>query len=126
MESKRAIGRRIMAETLGKEYFERREASTNWFNEPMRRYSEENCFGDVWNRPGLEWPVRSLILIATLTALNRVAELRIHVRSAVNNGATVEQIQEVLYQCIPYCGLPASVESFKAAEEVLREMDLIK
>ncbi len=125
MDNKREIGRAIMAEVLGKEYFERRDASTTPFNQPIRTFSEENCFGDVWNRPGLERSTRSLILIATLTALNRVAELRLHVRSAINNGCTVDQIQEVLYQCVAYCGLPAGVESFKAAEEVLKEMGLL-
>ncbi len=125
METKQEIGRRIMSEVLGKEYFDRREATLSKFNEPIRRFSEENCFGDVWNRPGLERKTRSLILIATLTALNRVTELRFHVRSAINNGCTVEEIQEVLYQCISYCGLPAAVESFKAAEEVLKELKLV-
>ena len=111
-----------MSEVLGKEYFERRDASTSKFNLPIRIFSEENCFGDCWTRPGLERKTRSLILLATLTALNRVTEFRFHVRSAINNGCTVEEIQEVLYQCIAYCGLPAAVESFKAAEEVLTEM----
>lgn len=122
MSDKREAGRKVMSEILGKEYFDRREASLTPFNAPIRLYSEENCFGDVWSRPGLERKTRSLLLLATLTALNRVAELRIHVRAAINNGCTVEEIQETLYQCIVYCGLPAGVESFKAAEEVLKEM----
>jgi 4-carboxymuconolactone decarboxylase len=125
METKREIGRRIMAEVLGETYFARREAATSDFNLPIRIFSEENCFGDVWNRPGLERKTRSLLLIGMLTALNRVTEMRFHVRSAVNNGCTVNEIQEVLYQCISYCGLPAAVESFKAAEEVLIEMKLL-
>jgi 4-carboxymuconolactone decarboxylase len=125
MESKRDIGRRIMSEVLGPEYFARREASTSDFNMPIRVFSEEKCFGDLWNRPGLERKTRSLLLIGMLTALNRVTEMRFHVRSAINNGCTVSEIQEVLYQCITYCGLPAAVESFKAAEDVLTEMKLL-
>jgi 4-carboxymuconolactone decarboxylase len=125
METKREIGRRIMAEVLGEAYFARREASTSDFNLPIRIFSEENCFGDLWSRPGLERKTRSLLLIGMLTALNRVTEMRFHVRSAVNNGCTVSEIQEVLYQCITYCGLPAAVESFKAAEDVLTEMKLL-
>lgn len=125
METKREIGRRIMSEVLGETYFARREATTSEFNLPIRIFSEENCFGDLWNRPGLERKTRSLLLIGMLTALNRVTEMRFHVRSAINNGCTVSEIQEVLYQCITYCGLPAAVESFKAAEEVLTEMKLL-
>jgi 4-carboxymuconolactone decarboxylase len=125
METKRAIGRRIMEEVLGEAYFARREATTSDFNLPIRTFSEENCFGDLWNRPGLERKTRSLLLIGMLTALNRVTEMRFHVRSAINNGCTVGEIQEVLYQCITYCGLPAAVESFKAAEDVLTEMKLL-
>ncbi|MGF7159991.1 4-carboxymuconolactone decarboxylase [Rhodoligotrophos appendicifer] len=122
MNKKRETGRKIMSEVLGKEYFERREKSYSPFNTPIRVFSEENCFGDVWDRPGLERKTRSLLLLATLTALNRITEFKFHVRSAINNGCTVDEIQEVLYQCILYCGLPAAVESYKAAEEVLTEM----
>jgi 4-carboxymuconolactone decarboxylase len=125
MATKRDIGRKIMSEVLGEAYFARREASTTDFNLPIRIFSEENCFGDCWNRPGLERKTRSLLLIGMLTALNRVTEFRFHVRSAINNGCTVSEIQEVLYQCISYCGLPAAVESFKAAEDVLTEMKLL-
>jgi 4-carboxymuconolactone decarboxylase len=122
MTNRREIGRTILREVIGEEYFKNREQSTNDFNRPLRQFSEENCFGDLWTRPTFDRKMRSLLLIGMLTALNRVAEVKLHVRSTINNGGTVEEIQEVLYQCITYCGLPAAVESFRAAEEVLKEM----
>ncbi len=125
MNDKRVIGRRIMKEVLGEHYFGLREASTTNFNRPLREFSEENCFGDVWNRTTIDRKTRSLILLGMLTALNRAAELRIHVRAAVTNGCTVDEIQDVLYQTAIYCGLPAAVESFKVAEEVLRELQML-
>jgi 4-carboxymuconolactone decarboxylase len=76
----------------------------------------------VWNRPGLERKTRSLINLAMLTALNRSTELGAHVRGAVNNGATKEEIQEVLLQAAVYCGMPAGLESFRVAEKVLDDL----
>ncbi|MCP1337037.1 carboxymuconolactone decarboxylase family protein [Futiania mangrovi] len=118
---KREAGRQVMREVLGEGYLERRDASTNSFNAPLRRFSEESCFGESWSRPGLARPVRSLLCLVMLTALGRTAEFRIHVGAALNNGCTPEEIQEAIYQAAVYCGLPAAVESFRIAEEVLRE-----
>ena len=100
MSEKREAGRAIMREVLGKAYLERRDQMTNDFNRPIRRFSEESCFGEIWSRPGLERKVRSMLCLAMLTALNRPYELRIHVNSALNNGCTVEEIQEVLLQTV--------------------------
>lgn len=125
MPSKRDKGRAIMAEVLGKDYMARRDKTTNLFNSPMRQFSEENAFGDVWARPGLPRKVRSMLCLAMLTALGKPHEVRIHVGSALNNGCTPEEIQEVLYQSIIYCGLPAALESYRVAEEVLRERGLV-
>ena len=118
---KRDAGRQIMSEVLGSDYLARRDATTNSFNAPLRRFSEECCFGEAWSRPGLARPVRSLLCLVMLTALGRTAEFRIHVGAALNNGCTPEEIQEAIYQAAVYCGLPAAVESFRIAEEVLRE-----
>ena len=107
----------IMREVLGDEYIERRAASTNDFNAPLRRFSEESCFGDIWSRPGLERKVRSMLCLAMLTALNRPFEIRMHVNSALNNGCTVDEIQEALLQTVAYCGIPACIDSFRVAEE---------
>ncbi|QRG04638.1 carboxymuconolactone decarboxylase family protein [Xanthobacter dioxanivorans] len=125
MGDRRERGREIMREVLGEEYFNRRDKSTNDFNAPLRCYSERTCFGDAWDRPGLERRERSLILLGMLTALNRPHELKTHVRAAVRNGLSVAEIQEVLYLTAVYCGLPAAVDSFRIAEETLREMDLL-
>ena len=125
MSDKRERGRQIMREVLGADYFNRREATTNDFNAPIRRISEENCFGEIWSRPGLERKFRSMLCIAMLTALNRPHEIRIHINTAVNNGCTVEEIQEVLLQTVAYCGLPACIDSFRIAEDVLGERSLL-
>lgn len=111
-------GREIMAEVIGQDYFDKREASTNSFNADARRLSEEYCFGTIWDRPGLPRKTRSMLCLATLTALNRGTEFRAHVNGALNNGCTVEEIKEVLLQQIIYCGLPAGLESIRIAEEV--------
>ena len=125
MSTQIEIGRKNLREIIGAEYFDKRVASTNDFNRLVRDFSDEICFGDVWERPGLERKFRSLLLIGILTALNRAPELKLHVQGAINNGASVEEIQEVLYQCIVYCGLPAAVGAFKTAEEALAEMGQI-
>lgn len=125
-EEQRETGRNIMREVLGEGYFDRREASTNPFNAPLRRFSEESCFGTIWSRPSLPRKVRSMLCLAMLTALNRPHEIRMHVVSALNNGCTVEEIQEVLLQSAAYCGLPAAIDSGRVAEEVLRERGAIE
>ena len=119
MSDMRETGRQILKEVVGQEYFDKREASTNAFNEEARRLSEEYCFGEIWSRPGLERKTRSLLCVATMIALNRQHELRIHIGTALTNGATAEEIREVLLQSIIYCGLPAGLEGFRVAEEVL-------
>ncbi len=125
-EKQREAGRAILKEVLGDAYFQRRDATTNDFNRPLRQFSETYAFGDIWARPGLPKKTRSMLCMAMLTALGKPAELRLHVNSAINNGCTVEEIQEVLYQTVAYCGIPATIESFKVAEEVLKERGLLK
>lgn len=125
MNERREAGRRYLAENLGDDYLAKRDANTNSFNAPIRALSEEYAFGEVWSRPGLERKTRSMLCVAMLTALNRPHEIRIHVNSAINNGCTVSEIQEVLLQSVLYCGLPAAIDSFAIAEEVLRERGLL-
>jgi len=125
MSDMRETGRQVLKEVVGQEYFDKREASTNAFNEEARRLSEEYCFGEIWSRPGLERKTRSLLCVATMIALNRQHELRIHIGTALTNGATAEEIREVLLQSIIYCGLPAGLEGFRVAEEVLSSRGLI-
>lgn len=125
MNDLRETGRNIMREVIGDDYFRKREASTNAFNVDARRLSEEYCFGEIWSRPGLDRKTRSLLCITTMIALNRQHELRIHVGTALNNGATPDEIREVLLQSIIYCGLPAGLEGFRVAEEVLASRGLL-
>ncbi len=125
MTDRNERGRTIMREVIGETYFAAREASTNPFNADARRMSEEYCFGDVWDRPGLDRRTRSLVNIGLMTAMNRDAELRAHVNGAINNGCSVEEIKEVLLQCIIYCGLPAGLHATKLAEEVLGKLGLV-
>jgi 4-carboxymuconolactone decarboxylase len=119
-------GRRIMRELMGTEYIKRREGTRNPFNAVLHDYSEEVCFGRVWAREGIDRKQRSIINIAMLVALNRLVQLRTHLEGALNNGCTVQEIQEILLQSAVYCGLPAAVDAFRVAEEVLKARDLLK
>ena len=82
----------------------------------------EYCWGDVWNRPGLDRRTRSMLNLAMLTALNRPHELKLHIKGALNNGVTKEEIREVLMQTAIYCGVPAAVDSFRNAREVFKDL----
>jgi 4-carboxymuconolactone decarboxylase len=108
---------------LGADYVDRSLKSADTFTEPFQKLVTEWCWGEIWNRPGLDRKTRSLINLAMLTALNRPNEVRLHVRGALNNGATREEIREVLLQTTVYCGVPAALESFRIASEVLKEED---
>ena len=89
------------------------------FSLPIQHFVTRNAWGDVWQRPGLDLKTRSLITVAMLTALGKQHELKGHVRGALNNGVTPEQLQEVLLHASIYCGLPAAVEAFRTAAEVI-------
>ena len=106
---------------VGAEYVEKSLSAMTPFNAPFQKMVTEWCWGDVWTRPGLPRATRSMLNLAMLCALNRPHELRIHLRGALNNGVTPEQIQEVLLQVGVYCGVPASLEGFKIATEVIDE-----
>ncbi|MCC6532622.1 MAG: carboxymuconolactone decarboxylase family protein [Burkholderiales bacterium] len=114
-----------MLDILGERYVEQRDRSSNDFNRPLRDISVEFGFGAIWARPGLERKFRNLLCLAMLTALNRPEEIRIHVGLALNHGASVEEVREALLQTVWYCGYPAAAQSFKLAEEVLRERGLL-
>jgi 4-carboxymuconolactone decarboxylase len=109
-------------EVLGDEHVERVLSAATEFTTPSQELVTEFCWGEVWPRPGLDRRTRSLINLAMLTALNRMHEFRVHVRGAVNNGATGEEIRETLLQAMVYCGAPAGLESFREAQAVLDEI----
>ena len=107
---------------LGDAYVDASLASADSFSRDMQELVTQYCWGDIWNRPGLEPAQRSMINLAMLAALNRPHELATHVRGAVNNGLSPEQIKEVLLQVAVYCGVPAALDSFRVAREVLASM----
>jgi 4-carboxymuconolactone decarboxylase len=112
----------VRREVLGDAHVERSLAQVSDFSRPIQELVTEYCWGEIWSRDGLPRATRSLINIAMLTALNRGHELGVHVRGAINNGVTEAEIQEVLLQTAIYVGVPASLESFRIAEGVLKEM----
>ena len=90
---------------------------------PLQELVTQYCWGEVWGRPGLERRTRSMINLAMLTALNRPHEVKIHLRGALNNGVSREEIVEVLLQTMIYCGVPAAIDSFRIAKEIFAEAD---
>jgi 4-carboxymuconolactone decarboxylase len=118
------LGLKTRREVLGDEYVDAALANADEFNQPLQEFVTAYCWGDIWNRAGLDRRIRSLVNLAMLTALNRPHEIRVHVRGALNNGVTKEEIREVLLQTAVYCGVPAAVDSFRIARDVLKEMGL--
>jgi 4-carboxymuconolactone decarboxylase len=115
-------GMKVRRAVLGDAYVDRSLQSGTEFRKPMQDLVTEFCWGAVWGREGLDRRTRSLVNLGMLTALNRSTELAAHVRGAVNNGATKEEIQEVLLQAAVYCGMPAGLESFRVAEKVFDDL----
>jgi len=119
-------GLALRKQVLGAEYVEKSMASADSFSMPMQELSTEYCWGHVWTRPGLELRERSLINIAMISALNRPHELKLHVKAALNNGLTRDQIREVILQVAVYCGVPAGIDSTRIAREAFAEIDAAK
>jgi 4-carboxymuconolactone decarboxylase len=116
-------GLEIRKAVLGKEFVENSLKSADDFNMPMQELATEYCWGAVWGREGLTRKERSLLNLGMIAALNRPHELRLHIAGALRNGLTREQIREVFLQVAIYCGVPAGIDSFRAAREVFAELD---
>ncbi len=116
-------GIEMRKKVLGAEYVEQTLASTDKFTQPLQELVNEYCWGAVWARPGLEVRIRSMLTVAMLAALNRPRHLKTHLRAALTNGVTREEISEILMQAGIYCGLPAAVDGFQVAQEVFKESD---
>jgi len=116
-------GLKVRREVLGAEHVDRSLREADDFTREMQELVTQYCWGDVWNRPGLDRRTRSLLNLAMITALNRPHELKLHVRGALHNGLTRDEIKEVFLQAAIYCGVPAALDSFRVAKEVFREMD---
>lgn len=119
-------GLALRKQVLGADYVEKSMASADDFSLPMQELSTEYCWGHVWTRPGLQLRERSLINIAMISALNRPHELKLHVKAALNNGLTREEIREVILQVAVYCGVPAGIDSTRIAREAFAELDAAK
>ncbi len=116
-------GLKVRREVLGAEYVDRAIQTADDFNRPMQELVTRWCWGEVWNRPGLDRKTRSMLNLAMLTALNRPHEIKMHVRGALNNGLSRAQISEVFLHAAIYCGVPAAIDSFRTAKEVFAELD---
>ena len=116
-------GLAIRKSVLGAEFVERSIASADDFNRPMQELTTEYCWGWCWGRPGLDKKTRSTINLAMIAALNRPHELKMHVKGALVNGLTKDEIREILLQVAIYCGIPAGVDSFRIAKEAFAELD---
>ncbi len=119
-----AQGLQTRREVLGADYVDAAIANADDFNRPLQELLTQYCWGDVWNRPGLDRRTRSLLNLAMLTALNRPHELKLHVKGALNNGVTKDEMREVFLQALVYCGAPAAVDSFRTAREVFKELGI--
>jgi 4-carboxymuconolactone decarboxylase len=115
-------GLQTRREVLGEDYVNASLKNADSFNQRMQEHVTQYCWGDVWNRPGLDRRTRSFLNLAMLTALNRPHEIKLHVRGAINNGLSKDEIGEVFLQSAIYCGVPAAIDSFRVAKEVFAEM----
>ncbi len=122
MDSQYEAGLATRKQVMGEDFVAAAIANTTPFTQPIQDHINRAAWGDVWQRPGLELKTRSLITVAMLTALGKQNELKGHVRGALNNGATVEELQEVLLHASIYCGVPTAVEAFRTANEVVAAM----
>jgi 4-carboxymuconolactone decarboxylase len=110
-------------DVLGSDYVDQALQNADPFSLPLQEFVTQYAWGDIWNRPGLARRDRSLLVLGMLTALNRPHELKLHLRGALNNGVTRDEIREVLLQSAVYCGAPAAMDSFRVAREVFAALD---
>lgn len=114
-------GLAVRKAVLGDEYVDNALAKVDEFTAPLQQYLTEHAWGAVWVREGLDRKTRSMLNLAMLTALNRPNELKLHIKGAINNGVTREEMREIFLQAAVYCGAPAGLDSFKIAQQVFKE-----
>ena len=117
-------GLAVRREVLGAEYVERALAGADSFNRDFQELATEFCWGGTWARGVLDRKTRSILNLGMLSALNRPEEFKLHFRGALTNGCTLDELKEVLLQIAVYCGIPAGVEAFRLARDVLRELGI--
>jgi 4-carboxymuconolactone decarboxylase len=115
-------GLSIRRAVLGADFVDNAIKGADDFSRPLQELVTEYCWGEVWGRPGLDRKTRSMLNLAMLSALNRPHEVKLHIRGALANGMTKDEIKEVFLQVAIYCGVPAAVDSFRIAREVFKEM----
>jgi 4-carboxymuconolactone decarboxylase len=115
-------GMQIRREVLGDAHVDRSLAAADDFNMPLQEYLTRYAWGDIWSRPDLDKRSRSILNLGMLVALNRADELKLHLRGALRNGLTREEIRECLLQTVVYCGAPAALDAFRTAREVFAEL----
>lgn len=118
-----AEGMKVRRAVLGDAHVDRTLANRNSFNEPFQDFITRYAWGEIWTRPGLPRHTRSLVTIGMMIALNRADELRMHLRAALNNNVTRDEIRELLLHSTIYCGAPAANSAFHIAEQLFAEMD---
>lgn len=118
-------GLSVRKKVLGEDYVNKSLENANEFTMPLQELTTEYCWGKIWTREELPKKTRSMINLAMLTALGKKDELKMHVKGAIRNGCSKEEIREVLLQATVYCGIPAGVEAFKTANEALKEMEVL-
>lgn len=116
-------GLAVRKEVLGEDYVNKSIAGADEFTRTMAEWSTEYCWGALWTRPGLDRRSRSIANLSMIAALNRPHELKLHVKAAVTNGLTRDEIKEVLLQVAVYAGVPAGIDSFRIAREAFKELD---
>ena len=123
-DSLNAKGLQTRREVLGNDYVDQAIRNADDFSMPLQALVTDYCWDQIWNRPGLDRKTRSIINLSMLAALNRSHEFKLHVKGAINNGLTKQDIQEVLLQVSVYCGVPAGVEGFRLAREAFKELGI--
>jgi len=118
-----ALGEKIRTEVLGPEYVATSTANSDPLTEPLREFAIKNLWGDIWARPGLDRRARSIVNLALLAGASRAAELKIHVRAALNNGLSREEIMEIFLQVSLYSGIPTGSDATRIAKQTFNEID---
>ncbi len=117
-------GMSIRRDIFGEELADKAWASADDFNRPFEELVNQYCFGEIWARPGLDRKTRSIVTLSMLTGLNRPNQIRAHVKGAIANGVSKQELQELFLQAAIYCGVPAAVDSFRIAREVFKEIGI--
>ena len=120
-DERRERGMKIRREVLGDDHVDRAQASSTPLTRDFQDLITRYAWGEIWSRPGLDRRIRSCITVAMTVALNRPEELALHLRGALRNGVTVDELREVLLQTAVYCGIPAANAAFRVAEDVFRD-----